>query len=127
MARLLVTTCAGAASASASSPAAGAAPVATTGAPLAAGFGNTLRGLQARVARGEVDGVFAGVWGALFAQGIAPGSADECASVLRPPLRITPAERELLAATAELHDSALRAPLVPSKSDLSSLLGTVLR
>lgn len=93
----------------------------------ASGFSAALRSLSSRVQRGDVDGVFPAVWSALFAQGIAPGSGDECAAVLRPQMRLTPAERELLAATAELHDSALRAPLPPSKGDLSGLLGAVLR
>ena len=46
--------------------------------------------------------------------------------MLAPPLTLSRAERELLAATAELHDAALSAPTVPSKADLDALLAAML-
>ena len=42
------------------------------------------------------------------------------------PVNLTLAERDLLAATAELHDAALGAPTVPSKADLAALLSAML-
>jgi hypothetical protein len=69
---------------------------------------------------------FAGLWRAIFDGGLAPGTAEERAAVLAPPLTLSRAERELLAATAELHDSALSAPTVPSKADLDALLAAML-
>lgn len=122
--RLLVATCSSSLSLS---PAASVSSSSSASSSAASSFSATLRSLSSRVQRGDGDGIFSAVWAALFAQGIAPGSTDECAAVLRPPLRLTPAEQELLAATAELHDSALRAPLPPSKADLSGLLSAVLR
>jgi len=78
----------------------------------------------AAIERSAADGEpFHGVWSALFREGIAPGAADECMQVLQPAVRLSPAERELLAATAELHDCALHAPVVPSKQDVATLLG----
>jgi hypothetical protein len=69
---------------------------------------------------------FAAIWRAVFDGGLAPGGRDEGAAVLRPPIALRLDERELLAATAELHDSALAAPTVPDKADISALLAAVL-
>ena len=69
---------------------------------------------------------FAAIWRSIFNGGLAPGTPEERAHVLAPPMALSRAERGLLAATAELHDSALAAPIVPSLQDLSALLGAML-